>query len=494
VTSAALVASTASTALVRAAAPVRPSGVPAAAGLPRLLGSVRPDGRPVALQDHLKTYGRLPELDEERATDTLVRLIEQSGLRGRGGAGFPLAKKIRAVLAAKGKPVVVVNGAAGDPTSEKDAFLLTRVPHLILDGAQAAAQAVGARQVLVYVVGRPRVYGVVERAVAERKRAEIDAVPVRLVAAPDTYVAGESSAVAQHLSGGPAVPMFHPPHTAERGVKGRPTLVQNVETLANLALLVRYGARWFRAVGTVDEPGSLVVTVRGAVPRPVVIEVPVGTTVEQALEGAGGMTEPVGAVLVGGCMGRWLPAGSALPAPLSHAGMEGVGGVLGANVVFALPDRACGLHETARLVRYLAAESAGQCGSCLNGLPAIATALTELAESRADQATVQRLYRWCGMVAGRGACNHPDGVVGLVASALQVFADEGGRHLGGWCSRPLRTVLPLPATADQPAGLAPNRPVRAPGRPEQEPLGWDEERYGPWSTGPQQLQLTRRGS
>jgi NADH:ubiquinone oxidoreductase subunit F (NADH-binding) len=349
--------------------------------------------------------------------------------------------------------------------------------------------------VLVYVVARPRVYGVVERAVAERRRAEIDAVPVRLVAAPDTYVAGESSAVAQHLSGGPALPMFHPPHTAERGVKGRPTLVQNVETLANLALLVRYGARWFRAVGTPDEPGSLVLTVRGAVPRPVVIEVPVGTTIEQALAGAGGMTEPVGAVLVGGCMGRWLPAASALSASLSHAGMDSIGGVLGANVVFALPDRACGLHETARLVRYLAAESAGQCGSCLNGLPAIATALSELADSRADQATVQRLYRWCGMVAGRGACNHPDGVVALVASALQVFADEGGRHLGGWCSRPLRTVLPLPATADRPAGLAPNRPVRAPGRPTQEPLGWDEERYGPWSTGPQQLQLTsgRRG-
>ncbi|HVQ90614.1 MAG TPA: NADH-ubiquinone oxidoreductase-F iron-sulfur binding region domain-containing protein [Mycobacteriales bacterium] len=468
--------------------PVR-RGIPQSGALPRLLSSVRPDGRPVTLEEHVRAYGRLPVVDEDRATEVLLRLVEQSGLRGRGGAGYPVARKMQAVLDARGKPIVVVNGAAGDPASEKDAFLITRVPHLILDGAQVAAQAVGAKQVLVYVVARPRVYGAMERAVAERLRVQADAVPVRLLPAPDTYVAGESSAVAQHLSGGPAVPMFHPPHTAERGVKGRPTLVQNVETLANLALLARFGASWFRGVGTEDEPGSLVLTVRGAVPRPVVIEVPVGTTIEQAIAGAGGATEAIGAVLVGGCMGRWLPMEAVLRAPLSHAGMQAVGGVLGANVIFALPDRACGLHETARMVRYLAAETAGQCGACVNGLPAIATALTELAESRADEATVQRLYRWCGMVAGRGACNHPDGVVALVASALQVFAEEGGRHLGGWCSRPVRNVMPLPSAADQPAGLAPNRPQRAPGRPAQEPLGWDETRYGPWSTGPQ-LALT----
>jgi NADH:ubiquinone oxidoreductase subunit F (NADH-binding) len=246
------------------------------------------------------------------------------------------------------------------------------------------------------------------------------------------------------LSGGPALPTFQPPHTAERGVQGAPTLVQNVETLANLALLARYGSGWFRAVGTADEPGSLVVTVRGAVPQPVVIEVPVGTTVEQALVGAGWLTEAVDAVQVGGCFGRWLPATTGLPATLSHAGMRSVGGTLGAGAVIAFPERACGLDETARIARYLAGETSGQCGACVNGLPAIAAALTALAECRADGPTVQRLYRWCGMVAGRGACRHPDGMAGLVASALGVFAEDVGRHLAGWCARPLRGVLPVP--------------------------------------------------
>jgi NADH:ubiquinone oxidoreductase subunit F (NADH-binding) len=419
---------------------------PAPAVLPRLLAGVRPDGRPLGLDEHLRKYGPLPT--RRRSPDEgLLRLVADSRLRGRGGAGFPVEAKMRAVLAARGHAVVVANGAAVDPLSEKDAFLLTRLPHLVLDGAQVAAAAVDARQVLLYVLARPQVYGAVERALADRHRAKADAVPVRLLPAPDRYVAGESSAAVHHLSGGPPLPAFQPPHTAARGVQGRPTLVQNVETLANLGLLARYGSAWFRGVGLPDEPGSLVVTVRGAVPRPVVLEVPVGATVEQALAGAGWLTEAAGGVLVGGCSGRWLPAAAGLSAPLSHAGMAGAGGILGAGVVVALPDRACGLHETARIARYLAGESSGQCGACVNGLPAIAGALTALAESRADGPTVQRLYRWCGMVAGRGACRHPDGLAGLVASALGVFAEDVGRHLAGWCAHPLRDVLPVPAPA-----------------------------------------------
>ena len=408
-----------------------------APGVPRLLGSARPDGRPTSLAEHWQAHGPLRQV-------VAFRLIAESGLRGRGGAGFPVEAKVRAVRAARGKAVVVANGAASDPFGEKDTFLLSRLPHLVLDGAQVAADAVEARQILLHVVERPAVYDVVERALAERRRARLDEVPMKLVAGADRYVTGESSAVVQHLSGGPALPAFRPPHTAERGVKGRPTLVQSVETLANLGLLARYGSAWFQQVGSPEEPGTLVLTIRGAVAQPAVVEVPVGTTVEQALSGVGWLTEPVGAVLVGGCAGRWLPATTALAAPLSHSGMAAVGGTLGAGIVIALPDRACGLDETARLARYLAEQSAGQCGACLNGLPAIAGALTALAAGKGDRSVVQRLHRWCGSVAGRGACAHPDGTAGVVASALEVFAEDVERHLSGWCGRPLRGVLPVP--------------------------------------------------
>jgi NADH:ubiquinone oxidoreductase subunit F (NADH-binding) len=418
-------------------APVERPGPVGTAGVPRLLAGVRPDGRAVSLAEHRAAYGPL-------STAGAGRLISESGLRGRGGAGFPVEAKVSAVRAVRGKAVVVVNGAAGDPLGEKDTFLVSHLPHLILDGAQVAADAVEARQIMVSVVQRPGVYDVMERALAERRRAKLDEVPMKLVGAPDRYVTGESSATAQHLSGGSALPVFHPPHTAERGVKGRPTLVQNVETMANLALLARYGSGWFRQVGLETEPGSLMLTVRGAVGQPAVVEVPVGATVEAALSAVGWLTEPVGAVLVGGCAGRWLPATTALTAPLSHAGMAAVGGSLGAGIVIALPDRACGLDETARLARYLADQSAGQCGACLNGLPAIAGGLTALATGKCDRSVVARLHRWCSSVAGRGACSHPDGTAGLVASALEVFAEDVERHLSGWCGRPLRGILPLP--------------------------------------------------
>ncbi|HEV7657517.1 MAG TPA: NADH-ubiquinone oxidoreductase-F iron-sulfur binding region domain-containing protein [Mycobacteriales bacterium] len=414
-----------------------------AAGLPRLLAAVRPDGRPVTLAEHRAAYGPLNSAGAGR-------VIAESGLRGRGGAGFPVEAKVRAVRAVRGKAVVVVNGAAGDPLGEKDTFLISRVPHLILDGAQVAADAVEARQIMVSVVQRTGVYDVMERALAERRRAKLDEVPMKLVPAPDRYVTGESSATAQHLSGGAAVPLYHPPHTSERGVKGRPTLVQNVETMANLALLSRYGASWFREVGEAAEPGSLVLTIRGAVAQPAVVEVPVGTTVEAALSGVGWLTEPVGAMLIGGCAGRWLPATTALATPLSHAGMATAGGSLGAGIVIALPDRACGLDETARLARYLADQSAGQCGACLNGLPAIAGALSALATGKGDRNVVARLHRWCSSIAGRGACSHPDGTAGLVASALEVFAEDVERHLSGWCGRPVRGVLPLPSEQRKP--------------------------------------------
>ncbi len=421
----------------RSRVPAEPPAASPVTGLPRLLAGVRPDGQPVSLGEHRAAYGPL-------RTAGAGRLIAESGLRGRGGAGFPVDAKVQAVRVAGGKPVVVVNGAAGDPLGEKDTFLVTRLPHLVLDGAQVAADAVEARQILISIVGRPGVYDVMERALAERRRAGTDEAPMKLVAAPDRYVTGESSATAAHLSGNAALPIYGPPQTAERGVKGRPTLVQNVETMANLALLSRNGSEWFRQVGPPTEPGSLVLTIRGAVAAPAVVEVPVGVTVEQALSGVGWLTEPVGAVLVGGCAGRWLPTTTALAAPLSHAGMAAAGGTLGAGIVIALPDRACGLDETARLARYLADQSAGQCGACLNGLPAIAGALTALARGKGDRSTVNRLNRWCSIVAGRGACSHPDGTAGLVASALEVFAEDVERHLAGWCGRPVRGVLALP--------------------------------------------------
>ena len=205
--------------------------------------------------------------------------------------------------------------------------------------------------------------------------------------------------------------------------------MQNVETLAHLALIARHGAAWFRQVGTATEPGSMIVTAHRADGTIVVQEVPIGVLAGDVLGRA-----PAQAVLVGGYHGAWIPAEQAAHLPLANAALRPLGAALGAGVLAALPPDRCGLAETARVLRYLAAESAGQCGPCLNGLPRIAAAFTELARLQADRRYLDDLERWAGLVTGRGACHHPDGTVRLVRSALTAFSAETGRHLRGHCT------------------------------------------------------------
>jgi NADH:ubiquinone oxidoreductase subunit F (NADH-binding) len=385
--------------------------------------------------------------------DRIADVVQAAGLTGRGGAGFPVHRKLRAVADGRG-PVVVANGAEGEPASTKDAVLLATAPHLVLDGLQVAARAVGARRTFVYVHSGLGLEPVLQRALMERTtRPETRSggeVPVRIVSAPPRFLAGEESAAAQRIGGGPAKPRSVPPRVFAKGVDGRPTLVQNVETLAHLGLIARFGPEWFRALGTADQPGSALFTVGGCVARPGVIEAGFGTTVHDLLGVAGGTPAPVQAVLFGGYHGTWLPIAQARDAVLTRVDLRSRGAVLGAGVVVALPSSACGLVETARAVRYLAAESAGQCGPCLNGLPAIADALLEVAVPGCSPHRVTQVRRWTDMIEGRGACHHPDGTVRFIRSALRAFAAEADVHVRRRCSATsVAAVLPVAPT---PAG------------------------------------------
>jgi len=353
--------------------------------------------------------------------------IERSGLLGRGGAAFPTATKLRAVSDAPGRPVVVANGTEGEPAVRKDRVLLAEAPHLVLDGAVVAARIVEATEVVV--VAHAEVLPLVRAAVAERGRADPDMVRFRVVAASPGFVSGEASAVVNLVGRSRPVPTTKPPRLAERGLRGRPTLVQNVETLAHLALIARHGPEWYRLVGTEAEPGSTLVTVVGTVERPGVFEVAIGVPVAEVLRLAGGSTEQLQAVLIGGYSGRWLPADRALSSRLCASDL-GTG--LGAGLVGALPASACGVVESARIARYLASESAGQCGPCALGLPAVARRVEQLA--RGGPVEMDDLERWLDEIPGRGACGHPDGAVRLVSSALSVFADEVAEHRAGWCT------------------------------------------------------------
>lgn len=389
----------------------------------RLLAGVRPDGQPVFLSEHVARYGPL------RLDPDLIATATTCGLKGRGGGAFPTGEKLRAVAAQGGRPVVVLNGAEGEPASEKDKALLGAVPHLALDGAIAAATALGARDVVVAVSRDARVErDVLARALGERQ----DPVRWRLATVPAGFVSGEETALLNALDGRAPKPTLKPPYPFEHGLGGAPTLVQNAETLAHLGLVARHGGSWFRAEGTAPEPGTALVTLSGAVARPGVYEIALGSTIDELVQAAGGVTEPVGAFLVGGYFGRWTRDRALRLEP---------GSGLGAGVVVAFPDTACAIRETARVARYLAGESAGQCGPCVHGLAALARGLEHLADGHTG--SVAQLARWAEDVKGRGACRHPDGAAAFISSTLSVFEHETEQHLRGSCRRRDRGVLPV---------------------------------------------------
>jgi NADH:ubiquinone oxidoreductase subunit F (NADH-binding) len=409
------------------------------AQFPQLLPA---DGRPAGLPAHLAAHGPLPY---RGAPGRLIADVREAGLTGRGGAAFPVHRKLAAVAAAGRRPVVVANGAESEPLSEKDRTLLRYSPHLVLDGLQLAAEAVGAGRAVLYLHGDHSLHGWLTEILAERRPAGLDAAAADLVLAPPRFLSGQESAAVSVINGGPALPVFTPPRTSERGVGGLPTLMQNVETLAHLALIARYGAAWFRGAGTAAEPGSMLCTVRQADGISAVVQAALGTPLRDLLY----LGDHVQAVLVGGYHGTWLPAGQAGRLSLSSAALRPAGAAPGAGVVAALPAGCCGLAETARVARYLALESAGQCGPCLNGLPRIATALGTVASIRPGSRVTADLYRWAGLAEGRGACHHPDGAVRFVRSALQVFAAEIRCHQRGACTATTgKPFLPVPAGPD----------------------------------------------
>jgi NADH:ubiquinone oxidoreductase subunit F (NADH-binding) len=297
----------------------------------------------------------------------------------------------------------------------------------VIDGALLAAGAVGAREIVLYVgadhVGAIRA---MQRAASERSEAERE--QLRLVSAPVRYVSGEETAAVNFVNSGIALPTAIPPRPFERGVDGRPTLVQNVETLAHAALIARYGDAWFQSLGVDGASGTTLVSVGGAVPQTTLIEAPQGTTITDAVNAAGGLTGATDAVLLGGYFGSWVPASTAWTLVIDADGLRSQGYSLGCGVIAVLPAGRCGVVETARIVAYLAHESARQCGPCTFGLRAIAAATGRVSTLTATDGDLDHIKRWCGLLAGRGACRHPDGAAGLLGSALRIFEDEFERH------------------------------------------------------------------
>ena len=416
---------------------------------------------PPTLDSHLAQYGALPRLTPRRGgrPGALADEAERAGLRGRGGGWFPTHLKLRAVvkssddrgrLSRTRQPVVIGNGMEGEPASGKDAVLLAASPHLVLDGIQLAAQAIGATDAFIAVHrGAPSVRSL-ERALDERAAAGIDEIPISLVTPPARYVSSEESALSHWVGDGVGTPVY-PDRPFQRGAAGRPTLVQNAETLAHLALIARHGGEWYASVGAPTAPGTTLVTVGGGVARSGIVEIPTGTSVADILALCGGPTGPIRGFLTGGYGGGWVAGDGFEAVSWDPDSVRDGGGVIGASILWAVDEHTCPLEEMARVAAWMAGESAGQCGPCVFGLPTVADDVRALALRQIDEAGMKQLRSRLGLITGRGGCKHPDGTARFVTTGLAAFADETALHLDGRCSvagrRPVTDAHALPVPA-----------------------------------------------
>jgi NADH:ubiquinone oxidoreductase subunit F (NADH-binding) len=317
----------------------------------------------------------------------------------------------------------------------------------VIDGLLIAAEKLGAGLGVIYL---PREFDVERVAIlaALRERDDINRRgrhQVRVVSGPHRYVAGESSAVVSFLNGGEARPAYARVRTSERGVDGLPTLVQNVETLAHVALIARRGPTWFRRAGTPADPGTALITVAASGQCPTVLEIERGASLAMVAESAGVGRHQLGPVLVGGYFGTWLNRADAWAAHLDSDALSTIGAAFGCGSISFLPDDACALVETAAVLRFLARESARQCGPCWNGLDSIAESFTAIALGQGSRDNIDRLARWAAAVADRGACHHPDGALMLLRSCLRANADDVERHISGKPCDSRPGALPIPS-------------------------------------------------
>ncbi|WP_454778530.1 NADH-ubiquinone oxidoreductase-F iron-sulfur binding region domain-containing protein [Georgenia muralis] len=396
-------------------------------------------GPPEGLAAHVRRLGPRPA-----GGAWLLATIDAAGLTGHGGAHVPTASRWRAAMdndepAVRRRPTAdatprrpltaVANAAESEPLSAKDATLLRQRPHLVLDGLDLMAETLRADRAVLWLHDDDRLTrAAVELALRERP---VGRVPVEVAAAPAHYLSGERSAIARALAGGPVLPLGRP--APEVRARWPCTVVSNAETLARAALLAR---------GLPPLTGRLLTVLTPAGRE--VVEVPAGTPADVVLAGAGWREAPQ-AVLLGGFGGIWAPWH--VVATFDEAALRPAGLSAGAGIVAPLPYGACGLAETAAITGYLAAMSAGQCGPCVFGLPALADDVRRLAAGTARRTArlgrPDRLTEDLDLVAGRGGCHHPDGAVGLIRSAMSTFADDAHAHSRGRACR-VGTFIPVP--------------------------------------------------
>jgi bidirectional [NiFe] hydrogenase diaphorase subunit len=381
-------------------------------------------------------YQALARVLAEMSPADVVAEITRSGLRGRGGAGYPTGLKWATVARAAGGPKYVVgNGDEGDPGAFMDRSIMESDPHRILEGMAIAAFAVGAAQGFFYVRAEyPAAVRRLRHAIEQARRLGVLGsgvlgsgfdfrVDVRIGAG--AFVCGEETALMASIEGGRGTPRPRPPFPAEAGLWGRPTLLNNVETFANVPAILERGADWFAAIGTEKSKGTKVFAITGKVANTGLIEVPMGTTLRHVVEVMGGGVPGgrVKAVQTGGPSGGCVPA-SHLDTPVDYESLTRLGAIMGSGGMIVM-DQNTNMVEVARFfMGFCRDESCGKCVPCRAGTVQMHRLLTKIAERRGTQADLDGLLRLCGMVRETSLCGLGQSAPNPVLSAVRYFSDE----------------------------------------------------------------------
>jgi NADH-quinone oxidoreductase subunit F len=417
-----------------------------------------PDIRPMGYDAYVRKggYSGFSRAIHILGPQGVFEVVKKSGLRGRGGAGFPTWKKWEMVIQQKeNRKYLCCNAAEDEPGTFKDRYLLRSNPHQLIEGALISAFALGADEAYLYINGRfEEELQFMEQALQESKanghwggalEGSGRAIQLKIARSPGTYVAGEETALLEVIEGRVAAPRQKPPYyPAVHGLFGMPTAVNNAETLSNIPLIVREGAEWFRTKGTVTSPGSLIFTLTGDVNRPGLYELALGTSLRELIEVYGeGMKEgrSLKAVFPGGPSNAIIP-GNQIDVPLDFDSLKAIGSGLGTGAVIVMSEDVCMVRSAIEYARFFSRESCGQCPPCKLGTVHLSEILEKIESGQGTEKDVQQVEQVCGMIKGRGYCYLLTGASIAVESIFRHFQHEFDAHVEeGRCPLTSQTIL-----------------------------------------------------
>ncbi|TMA08910.1 MAG: NADH-quinone oxidoreductase subunit F [Deltaproteobacteria bacterium] len=401
----------------------------------------------VESREHLNNYRRrggyqaLPKI-KNLSPQKIIAEVEAAGLRGRGGAGFPTGKKWLLTAQNEERPhYVVLNGGEDEPGSKKDRLLMENLPHLVIEGVILTSYAVGATNAYLYINQQ---YGAAIQSMTDALSEAKDAgycgehilgtdfsLEIFLTSAPPNYVAGEDTAALEVIEGKQPLPRQKPPFPATAGLFGKPTAVNNVETLANVPPIVANGHQWYRSFGTAESPGTMIFSLDEEVNRPGIYELPFGTPLRFLIEQCGGEVKnnkAIKAIQPGGPSSAFLLPDK-IDLSLDHDSVRAAGSSIGCGVIHLVMEGTCMVEEALRIAEFFAAECCGQCPACRMETNVLATMLKKAQQGQGGQPLLEQFGKVISFNKGKGFCNLINMPAPPIESALSLFRSDFECHL-----------------------------------------------------------------